>query len=163
MGGTDDPSNLIELTIEEHAEAHFMLWKQYGKKEDFVAWAALEGHIGKEEATAMSMKIGLAKARANQQRKREENPDYVKWQMRGITKEILSSNGKKTHLNASAAALKPKAKKKRKETLAKIEHQQGEKNSQYGTMWITNGSNNKKVSKDTITLPEGYRKGRVLK
>ena len=22
MGGTDDPSNLIELTIEEHAEAH---------------------------------------------------------------------------------------------------------------------------------------------
>jgi hypothetical protein len=30
MGGTDDPSNLIELTVEEHAEAHRKLWEQYG-------------------------------------------------------------------------------------------------------------------------------------
>ena len=27
MGGTDDPSNLIELTIEEHAEAHRKLFE----------------------------------------------------------------------------------------------------------------------------------------
>ena len=30
MGGTNDPSNLIELTVEEHAEAHKLLWEQYG-------------------------------------------------------------------------------------------------------------------------------------
>ena len=29
MGGTDDPNNLIELTIEEHAEAHRVLWKTH--------------------------------------------------------------------------------------------------------------------------------------
>ena len=36
----------------------------------------------------------------------------------------------------------------------------GSKNSQYGTMWITNGSENRKISK-TECLPEGWRLGRV--
>lgn len=35
-----------------------------------------------------------------------------------------------------------------------------EKNSQYGTMWITNGINSKKIKKDE-TIPEGWTKGRV--
>jgi len=49
MGGTDDPSNLVELTVEEHAEAHRKLFEQYGNLEDKVAWKALSGTIGKEE------------------------------------------------------------------------------------------------------------------
>jgi len=48
-GGTDEPSNLIELTVEEHAEAHRILFEQYGKKEDELAWKGLAGIIGKEE------------------------------------------------------------------------------------------------------------------
>lgn len=36
----------------------------------------------------------------------------------------------------------------------------GEKNSQYGTMWITNGVINKKIKKDN-TLPDGFIKGRI--
>lgn len=36
----------------------------------------------------------------------------------------------------------------------------GEKNSQFGTMWITNGQENKKIKKD-IEIPVGWRKGRV--
>lgn len=49
MGGSDDPSNLIELTVEEHAEAHRVLFETYGNWQDNVAWKALSGHIGKEE------------------------------------------------------------------------------------------------------------------
>jgi len=49
MGGTDDPSNLIELTVEEHAEAHRILFEKYGRKEDELAWKGLAGIIGKEE------------------------------------------------------------------------------------------------------------------
>ncbi len=54
------------------------------------------------------------------------------------------------------------ARNKRKETLNKIEHQQGEKNSQHGTMWITNGLENKKIKKDEL-IPEGWNKGRKIK
>lgn len=48
-GGTDDPENIIELTVEEHAEAHRVLWEKYGRKEDELAWKGLAGIIGKEE------------------------------------------------------------------------------------------------------------------
>jgi hypothetical protein len=49
MGGTNNPENLIELTIEEHAEAHKTLYEKYGKIEDYWAWKGLSGQIGKEE------------------------------------------------------------------------------------------------------------------
>lgn len=41
MGGTDDPSNLIELTIEEHADAHKKLYEEFGRWQDYVAWQGL--------------------------------------------------------------------------------------------------------------------------
>ena len=41
MGGTDDPNNLIELTIEEHAEAHRTLYEEYGRLQDKRAWMGL--------------------------------------------------------------------------------------------------------------------------
>ena len=44
---------------------------------------------------------------------------------------------------------------------AKI-HQLGTGNSQYGTMWITNGISNKKILKDSAEIPPGWRKGRVM-
>jgi hypothetical protein len=49
MGGSDDPSNLIELTVEEHAEAHRKLFEEYGHWQDELAWKGLAGIIGKEE------------------------------------------------------------------------------------------------------------------
>lgn len=45
IGGTDDPSNLIEVTVEEHAEIHRKLWEKDGRWQDYVAWKALEGQI----------------------------------------------------------------------------------------------------------------------
>jgi hypothetical protein len=42
-------------------------------------------------------------------------------------------------------------------------HQQGSNNSQYGTCWITNGQENKKIKKEELDtwLEKGYYKGRV--
>ena len=48
-GGTDDPSNLVRLTIEQHAEAHKKLWEEHGRWEDRIAWLALSGQISKQE------------------------------------------------------------------------------------------------------------------
>jgi len=51
MGGTDDPDNLIELTVEEHAEAHRKLYEKHGLYQDKIAWLALSGQIDSQEAT----------------------------------------------------------------------------------------------------------------
>ena len=55
MGGSDDPSNLIELTVEEHADAHRKLWEQYSNIKDYCAWKGLSGQIGKEEIVRLLM------------------------------------------------------------------------------------------------------------
>jgi hypothetical protein len=61
-GGGDEPSNLVELTIAEHAEAHKRLFEKYGKKEDFIARKALAGSITKEEFLAERASLGGQKA-----------------------------------------------------------------------------------------------------
>jgi hypothetical protein len=43
MGGSDEPANLISLSVAEHAQAHLDLYNQYGKKEDLCAWYMLSG------------------------------------------------------------------------------------------------------------------------
>ena len=48
-GGTNHPDNLVRLTTEEHAEAHRLLYEEYGRWEDKLAWQGLSGRIGKEE------------------------------------------------------------------------------------------------------------------
>ena len=49
MGGTDDPSNIVELTVEEHAEAHRKLFEQYGHWQDELAWKGLAGIVPRKE------------------------------------------------------------------------------------------------------------------
>ena len=49
MGGSDDDDNKIELTVEEHAEAHRVLYEKHGKRDDWIAWKTLSKQIGKEE------------------------------------------------------------------------------------------------------------------
>ena len=56
-GGTDDPSNLVELTVEEHAEAHRVLFEQYGRWQDRVAWQTLSGQITKYEAAQQARRL----------------------------------------------------------------------------------------------------------
>jgi hypothetical protein len=49
MGGTDDPENLIELTVEEHAEAHRKLYEEHGRWQDYYAWKGLAGLMSNQE------------------------------------------------------------------------------------------------------------------
>lgn len=54
MGGTDDPENLIELTVEEHAEAHRKLYEKHGCWQDYIAWKALSGQITSDDARRLA-------------------------------------------------------------------------------------------------------------
>ena len=51
-GGTDDPSNLIRVTIEEHAELHLARYLEYGERGDWIASQTLSGQMTHQEATA---------------------------------------------------------------------------------------------------------------
>ncbi len=62
-----------------------------------------------------------------------------------------------SHLNKD-----PEFQAKRKESFTRIGHQQGEKHSQFGTMWITDGTISTKIKKEDI-IPDGWRKGRICK
>ena len=59
------------------------------------------------------------------------------------------------------AALSEESKAKRKGTFKTIGHSQGIKNSQFGSMWITDGVNCKKIHKDD-DLPDGWKRGRII-
>lgn len=59
-----------------------------------------------------------------------------------------------------------KGKKHTEETKRRIgeansEHQSGAKNSQYGSIWITNGVNSKKINKKD-SIPDGWNRGRKM-
>ena len=51
MGGSDEPSNLIKVSVEEHAELHLELYLKYGKLEDWVASQCLSGQMKHYDAT----------------------------------------------------------------------------------------------------------------
>lgn len=94
---------------------------------------------------------------------------HQKWREK-VGKEKISEFGrigglKNIELHGSSFSYlnkDPEFQKKRKDTFAITGHAQGSKNSQFGTMWITNGSENKKIKKDD-SIPEGWMKGRKIK
>ena len=88
LGGTDDPGNLIELTVEEHAEAHRLLYEQHGNWQDYCAWQALSGRIGQEEI--LRMKQGMA----NKGRKR--TPEQIERYRQGALKSVERQRAKGT-------------------------------------------------------------------
>ena len=65
MGGSDDASNLIELSVEEHAEAHRILYETYGKEEDLLAWCGLSGIVPKKEIVKNLCSLGGKKSNNN--------------------------------------------------------------------------------------------------
>jgi Domain of unknown function (DUF1996) len=59
MGGGDEEDNLTPpISIEVHAAFHEQLWKDFGKKEDYIAWRCLSGRITGEEARLEAAKEG---------------------------------------------------------------------------------------------------------
>ena len=73
-------------------------------------------------------------------RSKVKNYDIASWQEAAKTKEAIE---------------------KRKSTFKEISHQSGKNNSQFGTMWITNGVENRKIKK-AESVPEGWNKGRII-
>jgi len=152
-GGSDDPSNLVEVSVVQHAMWHFCNYQLWGEPEDRLAWRGLSGAIGKEEVLRERMRIGGYKA-AKKAKEKYNSPDY-----RRRNAEHLKGIQRK----GSEASRSPEAIAKKKETMRRMSHQKGEKNSQYGTRWIHNMELkvSKRIDKGDL-LPEGWSEGRVI-
>jgi hypothetical protein len=98
---------------------------------------------------------------------------FCNYQLWGNEEDKIAWLGLSNSINPTEASLlahkfgveksrTPKAIEKKKKKLKEIEHQKGEKNSQYGKMWITNGTKEGtyKINKNDL-IPNGFRKGRV--
>ena len=138
MGGTDDPENLVELTIEEHAEAHRLLWEEHGKKEDWLAWQGLAGMIDKDQLvhevlSNAGKKGGFAGKGVSGNRAKG---GFANWEknMAKVT-EVLRANAK------------------RNSELGIGGYEKGK------WIWITNGIESKKHLKSEY-IPKGWERGR---
>jgi hypothetical protein len=58
MDGSNDPSNIIFLSIRDHAIAHAKLYLKHGKYEDYVAFKGLKKQIGKDQIYIETSRIG---------------------------------------------------------------------------------------------------------
>ena len=91
--------------------------------------------------------------------------DRIAWRgLSGIIsrEQVVYEAIKLAHPRAIELAKTPEAIHKKKQKFKKIKHQQGERNSQYGTRWIHNLKlrENKKIDKNS-DIPEGWNPGRI--
>ena len=82
---------------------------------------------------------------------------------RNTPKEIVSERIKRGKALASSVQSKREKQNKIIAPNPKTINYQGEKNSQWGTFWITNGVDNKKWGSQKGEIPKGYYKGRRCK
>lgn len=85
MGGSDDPSNLIELTIEEHADAHLRLWEEHGNQYDMIAYRSLSKVVDRKEIVRQVLSETSKRSWSNpeyrkqvSQRSYYQDPEYKK-------------------------------------------------------------------------------------
>ena len=171
MGGTDIAENLVEVSVTQHAIFHYCNYRLWKNEEDKIAWKMLGGQITAGEAYLEARKLG-GKRGSQKIKEKYQNPEVLKVYKEKCKKAFYNSPNKEYMIErakinqpkATEAAKNPESNRKRKQTLSAIKHQQGNNNSQYGSMWITDGTkeNTRKISKNE-SIPEGYRKGRVCK
>jgi hypothetical protein len=107
MGGTDEKENITTLTVEEHAEAHRILYEEHGKLEDYLAWKGLLGQISKKEILTEIYRKNGSKQGKNNKGKRAWNKDLP---MSEEQKQKLSVPKSEKH---KEALRKPKSKKEK--------------------------------------------------
>lgn len=107
----------------------------------------------------------VAKMRQTHIAKGIRPPDYVWTDDRRkrnseTQKRMLAEGIKKNYFKESNPMSDPSL--RAKHHLAVKNNSKGERNSQHGTMWITDGFTNKKI-KGVDLIPEGWYKGRTIK
>lgn len=171
MGGTDDSSNIIELTVEEHALAHLKLYEQHKKNEDFVAYHMLSGQsrldpvFRKAYCSLGGKSQGTRNAESGHMTKIQKLSDPALAGKKGGKKTIELGKGSfgdpVQRLKSASKGGKTQGKKNAESGHLQRIAQLPNKRSK-GKVWITNGTSNKMID-PLEKIPEGYAKGKIQK
>jgi|TARA_B110000285_G_C14705140_1_gene415215 hypothetical protein len=77
-GGTDDSSNIVELTVKEHAQAHKELYDKHGHEYDQIAYRMLSGQIPVAEATRQAQSFANLKKNKTALQLQRSRENFVK-------------------------------------------------------------------------------------
>ena len=169
MGGNNDKTNLVTLSVEEHAEEHRLLWEKYGKHEDYVAWKCLSGSIGKEEIISELCRLGGIKTgKMNKDSGHMKNIQHLGASIGGkrsseVCRELQTNAFFNPILRNEIAKLGGKSQGKNNAEsghLKRIAQLPNNRNS--GMFWITDGVKNKMISVED-EIKNGWRKGKTQK
>ena len=175
--GKDISTEILGYYIDEDECRNFAI--QFGKENDIVnskEWANLkeESLDGGFDYINNNKDIEYINTRKNNRKRLYEfnKQNNFSGQKRfgeqnyffGIMTETNFKLNKSLQSVANEKSQTEQSRRKRIETLKNIKHQQGVKNSQFGTIWIYNPETkeNKKIRKENI-IPEGWVKGRKIK
>lgn len=167
MGGTDEKENLIELTIEQHAEEHWVLYCMYGNQEDYLAWVSLSGQIGKEEIIKERCRLGAINRWSTPEGRKEKsesvsgskNPMFGKSHSDSAKQKMRQK--KLGHKFNVGVPLSEERKQNISKALKALEYDRypcGKKTA--ATFWWNDGTNHKRSSK---CPGNGWVKGRINK
>jgi hypothetical protein len=117
MGGTNDSTNLIELTVEDHANAHKLLYEQHGKWQDFMAWQALSGQIDGAEFRIMATKLALTGVPKSEEHKKKLSESKIGKKASIETKQKMSESRKGRKITWDLKSTTPEANMKRSKSL----------------------------------------------
>lgn len=58
MGGTDNPNNIVEVSVLKHAKLHEQLYNEFHMWQDYVAWQGLLKNIDNQTIIKMKQSLG---------------------------------------------------------------------------------------------------------
>lgn len=120
MGGTNDPKNLIELSVEEHAEAHRKLYETYGRWQDHVAWKALSGQISTDEARRLATIATWTGRKHTEETKQKIQEARSKQVITNETRQKMSNSRKGRKITWNTNSVTKEANEKRSRTMSGI-------------------------------------------
>ena len=161
-GGTDDPDNLVELTVEEHAQAHLELYEEYGDVRDLIASRSLLGQMKNQTAIKLIQRLPKTeswKKKASERNTGKGNPMYGKKQSEkqkeavrkanSVSKPYVSENMKRLHESGDTYKFNDD------------DNSSGGKATQSkNPKWYTDGEKNLYLTEDK-EVPSGYHRGRT--
>ena len=120
IGGSDHPSNLIYLSIEDHAEAHRVLYETYGRWQDKAAWLSLSKQITHAEAIKMSQKLrdtSYMQTKEYKEKISKANKGKVPWNKNKKNSQCFKSISGSNHYSAIGCTYKGKTYKTIKDAI----------------------------------------------